>query len=174
MVNAVALVIQGFNTLGMTVQGFAKVSPHTNNKHVHVTSSNHPSDNNSHACKMPGRVVMPNGLANIVMSKSFSRSSVCSRCGIWTDTGRISCCAPGGSWHGMCGSLSNGFKYTWTEGLNACKGGNGGALMQAQAFGFGNLTQDFGVAQQQQKRVNPAAFNRRLHGITILILGLAL
>ena len=69
----------------------------------------------------------------------------------------------------MCGSLSNGFKYTWTEGLDACKGENGGVLMQAQAFGFANLTQEFDVTQQQQKQASVATINVLLHGILMLV-----
>ena len=47
--------------------------------------------------------------------------------------------------------------------------------MQAQAFGFANLAQDSDATQQQQpKQVNAVTTNLRLHGITILILALAL
>ena len=42
--------------------------------------------------------------------------------------------------------------------------------MQAQAFGFDNLTHDFDVAQQLQKQASATTINVPLEGITVLML----
>ena len=44
-------------------------------------------------------------------------SSACAVCGT-NEKGRLSCCAPGGSWHNNCGA---GRDYSWAEGFEVCK-----------------------------------------------------
>ena len=47
--------------------------------------------------------------------------SVCRKCGIAKKSGKMSCCGPGGSWFGNCGSLGGRqLDHTWQEGLQAC------------------------------------------------------
>jgi len=47
----------------------------------------------------------------------------CSKCGKFTKSGRVSCCAPGGAWFQKCGgsTANKKFEYSWIEGVEACK-----------------------------------------------------
>ena len=45
----------------------------------------------------------------------------CATCGTFKKTGKISCCAHGGSWFGKCGNVGDsGFYHTWTDGIQVC------------------------------------------------------
>jgi len=44
---------------------------------------------------------------------------VCPKCGTNTKSGKLSCCAPGGSWFKKCGNSENS-EHTWLEGIQAC------------------------------------------------------
>ena len=49
--------------------------------------------------------------------------SVCPICGISAKSGKMSCCARGGSWFKSCGGAGNTeLQHTWYEGIQACKG----------------------------------------------------
>ena len=49
--------------------------------------------------------------------------STCPQCGGGGKSGKISCCARGGSWFQKCGDPGNSkFEHTWSEGSEACKG----------------------------------------------------
>lgn len=50
-------------------------------------------------------------------------NKACSKCGKFTKSGRVSCCAPGGAWYQKCGgsTANKKFEYTWIEGVEACK-----------------------------------------------------
>ena len=46
----------------------------------------------------------------------------CLTCGIISKSGKMSCCADGGSWFGNCGSAGDAnFGHTWHEGIQSCK-----------------------------------------------------
>ena len=63
----------------------------------------------------------------------------CRECGTIEKSGKLSCCARGGSWFGKCGSTANAnVGHTWYEGVQACK------ARQFQAV----------LGQQQQQRVS--------------------
>ena len=48
--------------------------------------------------------------------------SICSKCDTIKKSGKLSCCAPGGSWFKNCGASGNSnTEYTWFEGVQACK-----------------------------------------------------
>ena len=48
-------------------------------------------------------------------------TTVCSTCGKFKQSGKVSCCARGGSWYGKCGSGSvSGVHHTWTDGIQVC------------------------------------------------------
>ena len=57
-----------------------------------------------------------------------SISSVCLACGTIKKSGKLSCCARGGSWFGDCAAtvIADWFiaevQHTWYEGIQACKG----------------------------------------------------
>ena len=45
----------------------------------------------------------------------------CPICGTFKKSGRKSCCAPGGAWHGNCGGVvSRNIGHSWLEGMEAC------------------------------------------------------
>ena len=45
------------------------------------------------------------------------------KCGTTKQTGKSSCCAPGGSWFQLCGNAGDAnFEHTWAEGIQVCKG----------------------------------------------------
>lgn len=49
-------------------------------------------------------------------------SPVCPTCGIIQKSGKLSCCARGGSWFANCGNAGNtNFGHTWYEGIRSCK-----------------------------------------------------
>ena len=51
-----------------------------------------------------------------------SLPTLCPKCAIHQNSGKLTCCARGGSWHGMCGDTTNPkFDYTWAMGNKACK-----------------------------------------------------
>ena len=64
-----------------------------------------------------------------VRKTSVTRSSVttgnnkiCPKCGTFKESGRVSCCAPGGAWHKNCGAPDKGdYDHSWVEGKEACK-----------------------------------------------------
>ena len=49
-------------------------------------------------------------------------SHVCLTCGTLATSGKISCCARGGTWHNKCGNHGDtAFAHTWSEGIRACE-----------------------------------------------------
>ena len=49
-------------------------------------------------------------------------SRVCRKCGTIGKSGKMSCCALGGSWFKNCGGAGNArLQHTWYEGIHACK-----------------------------------------------------
>merc|ERR1712025_496443 len=47
-------------------------------------------------------------------SSETSANKACSKCGKFTKSGKVSCCAPGGA-------ANSKFEYSWIEGVEACK-----------------------------------------------------
>ena len=48
--------------------------------------------------------------------------TVCLKCGT-KKSGKLSCCARGGTWFQNCGDPGDSkFEHTWNEGINACRG----------------------------------------------------
>ena len=46
----------------------------------------------------------------------------CSKCSTAKKSGKLSCCARGGSWFRNCGNAGDSnFDHTWSEGIQACK-----------------------------------------------------
>ena len=51
-----------------------------------------------------------------------SSNKWCPKCGTTNKSGKVSCCARGGSWFKNCGDEGNTkFDHTWAEGVQACK-----------------------------------------------------
>ena len=47
--------------------------------------------------------------------------SICFKCGTVKKSGKLSCCARGGSWFKNCGDSGDSkFEHTWVEGVKAC------------------------------------------------------
>ena len=56
------------------------------------------------------------------MSLSAVRGSKCPKCGTTKQSGKRSCCAPGGAWFKKCGDAGDmTFDHTWSEGIYVCK-----------------------------------------------------
>ena len=47
----------------------------------------------------------------------------CPKCGSNKKNKKLNCCGVGGSWFNQCGNPGDKrYKYTWEDGLRACKG----------------------------------------------------
>ena len=69
----------------------------------------------------------------------------CRECGTIEKSGKLNCCARGGSWFGKCGSTANAnVGHTWYEGVQACK------ARQFQAV-LGQQQQQFNASQLQSR-----------------------
>ena len=72
----------------------------------------------------------------------------CSTCGAYNN-GKISCCAPGGSWNKKCGNPGDlNFEYTWSQGIQACKYHASGAQKQFTSSFQTTISHEFGDRQQ--------------------------
>ena len=62
----------------------------------------------------------PTGISFI--TSTIAVTSACPKCGTFRKSGRVSCCAPGGSWFKTCGGVVNkNVDHRWSEGVKACK-----------------------------------------------------
>ena len=53
----------------------------------------------------------------------LAETPVCPKCGTTKKSGKLSCCARGGSWYKKCGNPGDSnFAHTWGEGNQACNG----------------------------------------------------
>ena len=60
--------------------------------------------------------------ANTSANTKTTTSSGCLTCGVIDKSGKLSCCARGGSWFGKCGATANAqVQHTWHEGIQVCK-----------------------------------------------------
>ena len=51
-----------------------------------------------------------------------ANTMTCPKCGMFAKSGRLSCCAPGGTWHKNCGVAGSRYAdHRWFEGVSACK-----------------------------------------------------
>ena len=59
--------------------------------------------------------------AQPALPNSKTANDACSACSTFKKSGKVSCCAPGGSWFNKCGSAGNlERRHTWYEGIQAC------------------------------------------------------
>ena len=59
--------------------------------------------------------------AQLALPNSKTGDDACSACTTFNKSGKVSCCAPGGSWFNKCGSAGNlERRHTWFEGIQAC------------------------------------------------------
>ena len=66
--------------------------------------------------------IMHIGKRDMMEETPMSRSGECATC-VFTNAGKLSCCARGGSWFNNCGDAGDKkFEHTWAEGIQACKG----------------------------------------------------
>ena len=57
-----------------------------------------------------------------ISAATDASQSTCPKCGTKLNSGKPSCCAPGGAWFKNCGTDGDTqFGHTWHEGLQACK-----------------------------------------------------
>ena len=56
-----------------------------------------------------------------VVTSAIGIMITCSKCGTFNKSGKVSCCAPGGSWFKSCGGSGNrNADHTWSAGVKAC------------------------------------------------------
>ena len=56
-----------------------------------------------------------------VITSVIGSIMTCLKCGTFKKSGKVSCCAPGGSWFKTCGGSGNrNADHTWSEGMKAC------------------------------------------------------
>ena len=56
-----------------------------------------------------------------LLQAATAQAGGCSQCAVFTQSGKSSCCAPGGAWHNACGNAGDvGVRHTWLDGLRAC------------------------------------------------------
>ena len=56
------------------------------------------------------------------ITSATANTLTCSKCGTFRQSGRVSCCAPGGAWFKKCGGVGNiNVDHMWSEGVEACK-----------------------------------------------------
>ena len=49
-------------------------------------------------------------------------STICPKCSVFPNSGKVSCCARGGSWFNECGDDGDtAFAHTWSEGIRTCR-----------------------------------------------------
>merc|ERR1712224_375303 len=50
-----------------------------------------------------------------------TNTMTCRKCGKFKRSGRVSCCAPGGTWYKNCGGFGNrDVEHMWSDGVEAC------------------------------------------------------
>ena len=60
--------------------------------------------------------------SSISAFRKTTRNLLCRTCGMTAKSGKLSCCARGGSWFGKCGATGNTkLPHTWHEGIQACE-----------------------------------------------------
>merc|ERR1719201_1325614 len=64
---------------------------------------------------------MPVRTSTPVITPTVTHKTKCPKCGKFKQSGRVSCCAPGGAWFKNCGSAGSRVDHRWFEGTEACK-----------------------------------------------------
>ena len=105
-----------------------------------------------------------------------SISSVCLTCGTITKSGKLSCCARGGSWFGNCGANGNTkLQHTWYEGMQACEarqikiavmGQQRNAVQQSNSNSSNDGDMNSRAAMVAAKILTSTSANAPIYGIT--------
>ena len=78
--------------------------------------------------------------------------AACLKCGAIEKTGKLSCCARGGSWFGNCGGADNAKReHTWHEGLQACTSRQSKVAIAQQQKNENDEQQDINNAGMEDK-----------------------
>ena len=80
-------------------------------------------------CTLPGHCLAGMKLrVNTVIAGSTTTPTskeedvTCAECGVLQEDGKLSCCAPRGSWFDKCGNPGDTqYKHTWFDGTKACE-----------------------------------------------------
>ena len=68
------------------------------------------------------RTSISTAVSSPVIGPRIASTMTCPKCGMFKKSGRVSCCAPGGTWFKNCGGDSNrNVDHKWFEGVEACK-----------------------------------------------------
>ena len=56
-----------------------------------------------------------------LLQVATAKTGGCSQCAHFTQSGKPSCCAPGGAWYNHCGNAGDlAVRHTWVDGMRAC------------------------------------------------------
>ena len=56
-----------------------------------------------------------------VITSGIGSTRMCFKCGTFAKSGKVSCCAPGGSWFKNCGGAEDAeVHHKWSQGVEAC------------------------------------------------------
>ena len=56
-----------------------------------------------------------------LLQVATAKTGGCSQCAHFTQSGKPSCCAPGGAWYNHCGNAGDfNVRHTWVDGMRAC------------------------------------------------------
>ena len=68
------------------------------------------------------RVASTPTISSLTTAGVASSTIQCQNCGTFKKSGRVSCCATGGTWYKKCGDAGNrSAGHSWLEGVEACK-----------------------------------------------------
>ena len=68
------------------------------------------------------RTPITTSVSTSAFTSAILSTVACSKCGTFTKSRRVSCCAPGGAWYKNCGGANNkNVDHMWSEGAAACK-----------------------------------------------------
>ena len=96
---------------------------------------------------------------------SAIRSKECPKCGTNKKSGKLSCCARGGTWFQKCGQVGDtNFDNTWVEGIHVCNDFASSLLVQAptqagrdRIMSQSTSTNELRNAAQQDVNIDPTS-----------------
>ena len=107
------LLEEGYSSTGDTSR---YVSPTTQDAHELVSRRPIPER------ELIVRTPISTSISTPSVTSATANTLTCPKCGTFAKSGRVSCCAPGGTWYKKCGGASNkNVDHMWSEGVDACK-----------------------------------------------------
>ena len=93
--------------------------------------------------------------AQLALPTSKTVNDACSTCSTFKKSGKVSCCAPGGSWFNKCGSAGNlERRHTWYEGIQVCNSVARASSREAAAHAMSRHKKAFAQPQNATRPLN--------------------